>query len=163
MDHRNRWFTELKNGWIFPWLCNQRIHGIIGDLLLTRVARHLGDLAHLAICGTETMAFSAPHAAPRAWSKQEQKCHVYQQISWGSTSHTREIREFHADFYLQRCGPIIYWNYLKLSYYENDVEIWRTMPKWSNHGSYQSTSYNASTTTYHPTKALTTWGVHSMP
>ena len=21
MTHRNRWFTELKNGWIFPWLC----------------------------------------------------------------------------------------------------------------------------------------------
>jgi hypothetical protein len=19
--NRNRWFTELKNGWIFPWLC----------------------------------------------------------------------------------------------------------------------------------------------
>ena len=19
MAHRNRWFTELKNGWIFPW------------------------------------------------------------------------------------------------------------------------------------------------
>ena len=49
----------------------QRGHGIIGDLLLTQWALHLGDLAHLAhvaICGTETMAFSAPNAAPSAWS-----------------------------------------------------------------------------------------------
>ena len=23
MAHRNRWFTVLKNGWIFPWLCNK--------------------------------------------------------------------------------------------------------------------------------------------
>ena len=98
------------------------------------------------------MPHTSQSAVPKPWrfrrqtrrqehGQQEQKCHVYQQISWGYTSHTREIREFHADFYLQRCGPIIYWKYLKLSYYENDVEIWRTMPKWSNHGSYQSTSY----------------------
>ena len=27
MTHRNRWFTVLKNGWIFPWLCKRLPEG----------------------------------------------------------------------------------------------------------------------------------------
>ena len=41
MAHRNRWFTKLKNGWIFPWRTvghNQRV--LLSSLLTPTVHTH---------------------------------------------------------------------------------------------------------------------------
>ena len=69
--NRNRWFTELKNGWIFPWLCNKynqmvtayRAYGQAYGQLYLKVLQWNIEVLHLLVDGKHPIVIPLPIVA----------------------------------------------------------------------------------------------------
>ena len=135
MAHRNRWFTVLKDGWIFPWRTvshNQMVYYII--LPSGKLTKNYGKIHHFWWVNPRTfdwaifnslMGFDGAIKVTWGLEKSVTKIEVFRCVYWLSSIHVTDFPARHVSWHRRVYSVVDVY----ISHFNHQpVELWHTVP-----------------------------------